>query len=265
LFDILEAVHRLKIPFRLNTNSWWAGRKDLTIAGRTFKDGAELVRYIKSLGCIRIAFSFDKRYHGSIDSAPVLIESIRICENEGMPYEVILTGLESDIALSNYHKLLNMLGQNRLNYNHTFSIAEMVDVGGAADLENEIYLRQDNKAGCKGKGFYRPVYLHIDPYGKVRSCMNGVGMGNLGDLHEKSFPEILNEFTGNPANEMFTDPGIFEANFEQIIGPYLHMYKPLRHQCTRMIVLSRFLEMKGKGDTPENIHRKIASELNLVP
>jgi hypothetical protein len=95
--------------------------------------------------------------------------------------------------------------------------------------------------------------------------MNGVGMGNLGDLHEKSFPEILNEFAGNPANEMFTDPGIFEANFEQIIGPYLHMYKQLRHQCTRMIVLSRFLEMKGNGDTPENIHRKIASELNLVP
>jgi len=89
LFDILEAVHRLKIPFRLNTNSWWAGRKDLTIAGKTFKDGAELIRYIKSLGCVRIAFSFDKRYHGSIDSAPGLVESIRICENEGMPYEVI--------------------------------------------------------------------------------------------------------------------------------------------------------------------------------
>ena len=34
LFDILKAVKRIGVKFRLNTNSWWARKKDFTISGK---------------------------------------------------------------------------------------------------------------------------------------------------------------------------------------------------------------------------------------
>jgi hypothetical protein len=65
---------------------------------------------------------------------------------------------------------------------------------------------------------------------------------------------------------MFTDAELFETRYKKIIGLYQHIYKPIKHQCTKMVVLARYLEMKDANaeHTPEKVHRHIAKELNLL-
>jgi MoaA/NifB/PqqE/SkfB family radical SAM enzyme len=264
LFDILEGIREMGISFRLNTNSWWARKTDMTIAGKFFKNGTDLIRYIKSLGCARIAFSFDGRYKNKLSLAPDFVESVRICEKTGMSFEIIFTGIEESIVMTVYYELLKTLGKRRLNHIGKITVEEMVDVGGAADSTSEMFDKQENIAPCNGRGFYRPVFLHFDPYGRVRTCLYGVGLANVGDLRTDTLPVILNNFVANPDSEFFSSSDVFEENFKNIIGPYLHFYKPVRHQCTRMVIFARYLEMIKAGYKEPDIHRTIAREMNLT-
>ena len=63
IFEILEFTQSLGIRYRLNTNSWWANKKNLSIGKQHFPFARNLVDYIKSLGIEMFAFSCDSRLH----------------------------------------------------------------------------------------------------------------------------------------------------------------------------------------------------------
>jgi MoaA/NifB/PqqE/SkfB family radical SAM enzyme len=77
IFEILEYTHSLGIKFRLNTNSWWANEKNISIGKQTFASARHLVDYIKSLGLYFFAFSCDIRLH-SPKNRENLISSIKL-------------------------------------------------------------------------------------------------------------------------------------------------------------------------------------------
>ena len=79
LFEILEYTNSLKIPFRINSNSWWATKRDLNICKISFSSPYDLVVYLKSIGLKMFAFSFDERYKEDRQDISNLIESIKLC------------------------------------------------------------------------------------------------------------------------------------------------------------------------------------------
>lgn len=262
-FDILEYTHSLGIPFRINSNSWWAGKGDLSICGILFRTADDMLKYLKSLGLKIFAFSFDERYHGDLSLAKNLLESIRLCEANHLDYEIIFTGV--DTATMNYFtdQIKIALGI-KLRY-MTPGQSEMVDIGGAAELDREKFAWQSNRMFCESKGFYRPRFLHVSPSGKIRTCLYAIGLCNFGDVTTESFADLINKFPENPNNLIFSDNEKNKVLLEAFVNPYLGMYQPIYHGCTKSIILAKTLEQFSKQPKPQlqKIHQSISAELNL--
>lgn len=262
-FEIIEYTNSLNIKYRINTNSWWARRKGIKICNIHFHTAKELLIFLKARGLSLFAFSFDKRYNDMIPEAHDLLESIWLCEELQMPYQVIFTGIPQYKIIGHLDEIASHTGRN-LEFIVPVSM-EMVDIGGATELDSEVYRRQSNLSACGCKGFFRPTILHVSPYGDIRSCLYGTGMHNVGELRSKSFAEIINDFPGKYKNTIFADTSGLKKKYDTYVTPYLDMYKPIRHECTRNIILAKTLERleHDKNGNLEEIHREISAEMSL--
>jgi len=264
LFEILSFAQSLDIPFRLNTNSWWSRKKRLKIGSLTFRSALELVEHIKSLGLNQLALSYDVRLEDAHQTSN-LVEAIKVCETARVFYQLIFTGINPAEINGHISKLQKKIGR-KLIYLIPVS-AEMVDIGGASDLNQTACDWQSNRCTCENKGFYHPFVLHVSPEGKVRTCMYALGLSNAGDLTQSSLADIINGFPEVRNNETFACRDEYRDELEKLVAPYFSLYRPLVHGCTRNVILARVLEMAGNNHVPNllAIHRQIASELNLAP
>ncbi len=263
-FDIIEYVHSLKIPYRINTNSWWALKKNFTICHIKFSEPRELVSFLKANGLLLFAFSYDIRYNETNQNSDELIESIRLCEESEILYQIIFTGLESVQISQKLEKIKSKIGK-QLKYCIPVRM-EMVDVGNAADLSEHLFEKQTNRCACKRAGFYRPQILHINPYGDVRSCIYANGLNNVGNINRNSLINLINTFPESDTARIFSvEQNTIEA-MANFVDPYLHLYRPIIHECTKMIVLAKAIDAyyKRPNIEIEKVHRQIAAEMNLL-
>lgn len=262
-FEVIEYAGSLEIPFRINTNCWWARRSDINVCNTRFKDSKELLIFLKSLGLYMLAFSFDLRYKESTTTAADLVESIRLCEELHIYYQVIFTGISYHMIELHIKKLSEQIGKD-LEFIIPVPM-EMVDVGGATELDSEVFLSQSNYSDCENKGYYRPTVLHISPNGDVRTCLYAVGLQNGGNLNSNALVDLINLFHSNNNNIIFESKSIKDEKYKSYVEPYLKMYKPIFHECTKNIILAKTLEKLNvsKNAGLESIHRNIAIELNL--
>ena len=154
---------------------------------------------------------------------------------------------------------------------------QMLDIGGAASAFTQARgARQDLatlalQSDCRGKGFYHPTLLHIDPSGGVRSCLYAPGLRNLGNLNESSLIGIINRFPDNSVSLAFSKHEIRRVS-EEIFLP--EIWKTISHPCTASVVIARLVDaasgVAAAEGHPQNrdrliqINRSIAQELNLA-
>jgi MoaA/NifB/PqqE/SkfB family radical SAM enzyme len=239
IFEILKFTQSLGITYRLNTNSWWANEEDFSIGRQHFPSARDFVDYIKSLGIAIFAFSCDLRLHSSKNQRN-LISSVKLCEETGITYQLIFTGLETE----EIKKIISLLNDacGKLNYMIP-AVMEMIDIGGGAEIDRKTFCQQSNKSSCNKKGFYRPSTLHISPDGKVRTCMYAIGLNNCGSLREMTMFDIVKDFPNRANNSIFSDPIEYEKAERELLLPYLHHYHPIIHECTRLAIIARTVEM----------------------
>jgi MoaA/NifB/PqqE/SkfB family radical SAM enzyme len=263
-FEILDYVKSLNIPYRINTNSWWAKKKDFYICNTYFYDALALVKFLKDKGMKMFAFSFDVRFKNDFELTGDLIEGIKLCEQIGVYYQLVFTGLDHGSINEFIQYLINKTGNN-LRFIIPVQM-QMVDIGGAVNLNSELFRWQSNKSECNGKGFYRPNILHIDPYGNIRTCLYAFGLSNVGNATSNSFADIINGFPQSSTNGLFSNNQLKKENFEKLVKPYLFLYKPIIHECTMNIVLSKTMDKYDKDKTQDllEIHKNIALEMNLL-
>ena len=242
IFEILEFTHSLGINYRLNTNSWWANEKKINIGERNFSSAFHLVDYIKSLGIYMFAFSCDLRLYSS-KNRENLISSVKLCEEAGIRYQLIFTGVETSEIWKMISSLNNACG--KLKYMIPVAM-EMVDIGGGSKIDNQIFCRQSNSSYCHKKGFYCPTTLHVAPDGKVRTCMYAVGLNDCGSLREMTMLDIVNNFQRRANGDLFSDPVKYEKAEKELFLPYQHHYHPIIHECTRFAIIARTAEMTTK-------------------
>jgi MoaA/NifB/PqqE/SkfB family radical SAM enzyme len=239
IFEILEYTHSLGIQYRLNTNSWWANKTNLSIGKQNFPTARHLVEYIKSLGIFLFAFSCDERLRSTTNQNN-LISSIKLCEETGVKYQLIFTGIETKDMWTMIASLNNACG--RLQYLIPVSM-EMVDIGGGAQVENKLFCNQSNIAPCNKKGFYRPTTLHISPDGKVRTCLYAIGLSDCGNLKETTMFNIVKNFPNRVNNDLFSNLVKYEQTKSELLLPYLHYYHHIYHECTLFAIIARVAEM----------------------
>ena len=262
-FEILEYVQLLNIPYRINTNSSWARTKNLNICNTLFSHPTDLVRFLKSKGLYMFAFSFDERYlSGKYDDGD-LIESIRICEQEKVHYQIIFTGIKPEQIKFHVSELAKVCS---INFNYLIPVTmEMVDIGMASDLNKEKYNWQTNKCSCNNKGFFRPTIIHVSPSGKVRTCIYANGLSNFGDIQKSSFVELINNFPFTRNNKVFSDSVEYSEHYKKLLKPYLNIYQPIIHDCTKNIILAKTIERYYRTDNNlVDIHFQIGKEMNKL-
>ena len=264
LFDVLEYTNSLQIPYRINTNSWWATKEKLTICNKSFSSPIDLVAYLKSIGMKMFAFSFDERYKENRQDISNLIESIKLCERAGVNYQVIFTGVQDKnikTLILDLHRICNFPLKRLILVS-----MDLVDVGSASDLEIDVFKRQSNKCSCNKKGFLRPEFLHISPDGNVRTCLYANGLANVGSLKNQSLTELVNSFPYNKQNYSFSSDEVYEEQFNELVRPYLSVYRPIVHECTSHIILAKAIERlsASKESSLLETHKAIAREMNLL-
>ena len=180
-----------------------------------------------------------------------------MCEEAGITYQLIFTGLETNEIREALFSLNDACG--KLKYIIPVAM-EMVDIGGT-EIDNK---RQSNCSYCNKKGFYRPRTLHISPDGKVRTCMYAIGLNDCGSLRQMTMFDIVKNFTQRANNDLFSDPMKYEKAERELFLPYLHHYHPIIHECTRFSIIARAAEMTTKY--PEmglnEIHSIIAQSIS---
>lgn len=242
IFEILEYTRSLGIRYRINTNSWWANKKNFSVGNRQYLSAKQLVEDIKQLGIEMFAFSCDLRIlnRNNLDN---LITSVKLCEESGVKYQVIFTGLEYNMI----NEIIYLLKETCGNLRYIIPVSmEMVDMGGAARINKTTLLHQTNRAYCAKKGFYRPTTLHISPDGNVRTCMYALGLGDCGNLRKMSMTDIVQNFQHRVNSDLFSDPIKYQKAENELFLPYQHYYNSTRHECTRFAIIARAAEMRVK-------------------
>jgi molybdenum cofactor biosynthesis enzyme MoaA len=260
IFEILEYTQSLGIQYRLNTNSWWANKTNLSIGNQNFPTARHLVEYIKSLGILLFAFSCDERLRSTVNQKN-LISSIKLCEEIGIKYQLIFTGIDT----KGIWEIIDSLNKACGRLQHLIPVSmEMVDIGGGAQVENNLFCHQSNISSCKKKGFYRPTTLHISPDGKVRTCLYAIGLSDCGNLMEMTMLDIVKKFPNRVNNDLFSNSVKYEQAERELLLPYLHHYHLIHHECTRFVIIARAAEMTRKY--PEmnlnEIHSIIAQSIS---
>ena len=262
-FEILEYTQSLHIPYRVNTNCWWAKEKNFYICDTFFAEAIDLIKFFQAKKMYMFAFSFDVRYNNNFALAGDLIEAIKLCEKVGVYYQIIFTGMDNK-SIFNFIQYLVSVWGGSLRFIIPVQM-QMVDIGRAVNLKNETFSWQSNRSECKRKGFYRPTILHVDPYGNVRTCLYAIGLCNVGNLALTSFADILNNFPKTFENAIFSTDEKYNEVYNTLLKPYLYLYKPIIHECTKNIILSKTINKIHENLNLDLIemHKSIAKEMNL--
>ena len=242
LFELMSFTNGMGIPFRLNTNSWWAGERNIQAGDRVFSDDEELVRFLKILGLKQFAFSFDDRM---ADKAKTnrLMRCIALCEKIGVDYQMIFTGFEDTHVGRIVAELKKAL---RVNWLARLTVVrnELVDTGGAKLDEAGRQRWQTNLADCGGTGYYHPAYLHISPEGRVRTCMYAVGTANVGDLRLIPLPELVNNYPRNETGQVFASRLRQQQLVQNLSERQAREFRLLKHQCAKNAFMAKILEKR---------------------
>jgi MoaA/NifB/PqqE/SkfB family radical SAM enzyme len=275
ILDILDAVKKINIPVRANTNASWGGQKNITIGNQYFANDEQVVKALKEKNLGILALSLDDRYRQYPDLLDRFVRVIYLCEINHQFYEIVSTSPSKETIAIVLGKLATILRQQTRYMN--LSAMETVDIGAAAlnyapipDQKEWHHLTLTSP--CQGNGFHRPFFLHIAPNGGVRSCMYAPNSGWYGNINQQTLPEILNKASENPVHQLFqsTDFEQFTANY---ITPWLSVYQQINHGCTASALIARVVEEVEKlrnqhGTNPSNdemaqIHHKLAREYRL--
>ena len=76
---------------------------------------------------------------------------------------------------------------------------------------------------------------------------------------------MVNRFPYNKYSEIFANENKRNEAFEKLVLPYLPLYKPVIHECTKNVILAKTIESyyKNQVQNLEAIHKVIMKDLNL--
>jgi sulfatase maturation enzyme AslB (radical SAM superfamily) len=269
IFDLIRYAASYGIPTRLFTNLYWGNKMLFRAGDQRFSSPSTLVKTLKKSGLSQLALSFDSRLDKDKTGEKQLFAIVEACELHALNYELVATEgagqkLENFIAA-----LKNALSISELRYMTPITM-ELVDMGGANNspkLDATDVSLQDliMKSLCRSKGFYQPA-----PDGGVRSCMYGVGLNNLGNIHTLSLFEIINNFN-DEVSQAFASEKLNDY-IDLLYNPYKKYYKSFSHPCTATVLLARLIqEYHNLLKTTEvsakdirNINLKVARDLNIL-
>ncbi|MEI6694959.1 MAG: radical SAM protein [Bacteroidota bacterium] len=244
IFDLIRYASSYGIPTRLFTNTFWGSKMFFKVGNQRFSTSFALIKLLKKSGLNQLAINFDSRLDKDISGIKQLTATIEACETLGLNYELV-SSKEGKVLLDLFiHDLLLTLNVKALKFMTPITI-DLIDMGGAKDapLQNihQLSIKElISNSMCKGKGFYQPTMLTIDPNGGVRSCMYGLGMCNLGNINENSLFEIINDFK-DEVSECFASKKAFELA-DLLYEPHKDIYKAFSHPCSACILLARLIQ-----------------------
>jgi MoaA/NifB/PqqE/SkfB family radical SAM enzyme len=274
IFELIRYASSYGIPTRLFTNSFWGNKLFFKAANRRFTSPLSLIKKFKSSGLNQLSLSFDSRFDKDKVGVKQLSTIIQACETIGLHYEII-SSPEIREHLNKFIEYLKLtLGINHLKYMTPITM-ELVDMGGAISFNHnnlsDLSLKElIDKSLCKSKGYFQPKMLTIAPNGDVRSCMYGLGLNNLGNIHKSNLLDVINDFE-DEVSIAFAEKQAFELA-DIIYEPYKEIYKPFSHPCSACVLLARLLQeyfmLKKKKDFTNKqflqMNYKVANDLNLL-
>ncbi len=274
IFDLISYAASYGIPTRLFTNSFWGSKILFKVGNQRFASPLALIKMLKKSGLNQLALSFDSRIDKDKVGIKQLTSIIQACETIGLNYELISSNEAKTQLVSFIQYLKISMGLNELKFMTPITM-DLVDMGGA----NGISIKLTNNSSlkdlisqslCKSKGFYQPSVLTIAPDGNVRSCMYGLGICNLGNIHVQSLYEIINGFS-DEVTKAFADKKAFELA-DLLYEPHKNIYKPFCHPCSACVLLARLIQeyyqlAKTKSVSKDDILKinlQVAKDLNLL-
>lgn len=274
IFDLIRYASSYGIPTRLFTNSFWGSKVLFKAGNQRFTSALALIKVLKKSGLSHLALSFDSRIDKDKSGIKQLTSVIHACETIGLNYE-LMSSEEVKTQLDSFIKYLKTtLELKELTFMTPITM-DLVDMGGANDNTskplNHLFIKDlISHSLCKSKGFYQPSMLTIAPDGSLRSCMYGLGMCNLGNIHVQSLYKIVNDFS-DEVTQAFADKSAFELA-DLLFEPYKNIYKPFSHPCSACVLLARLMQeyyqlvktqtVSEKDILAINLH--VAKDLNLL-
>jgi MoaA/NifB/PqqE/SkfB family radical SAM enzyme len=211
--ELVETARSLDLEVRINTSGWWGNKNNIQVGRLSFATPGHVIEWLRERNIAFLALSFDERYENNPESWQPVASIIRECERTGQNYQIVCTGLTENQLREGWYRLVKDYG---IVPRHLYPVAmEMIDIGGAAKTAN-LPLKPSHFANllihspCEGKGFTRPIYLHVGPDGGVRTCLYSPGSGYLGNINKESLLHITNSFSTNPVASLFNQ-GDFKA------------------------------------------------------
>ncbi len=266
IFDLIRYAANYGIPTRLFTNTFWGNKILFKVGTQRFSSSLALIKLLKKSGLNQLAINFDSRLDKDIPGIKQLTSTIEACETVGLHYELVSSKegkVLLDLFLLNLKKTLQI---KTLKFMTPITM-DLVDMGGATDasfqnIHHLSFKELINSSLCKGKGFYQPTMLTIDPNGCVRSCMFGLGLHNLGNIYENNLFEIINDFN-DEVSKAFADKKAFELA-DLIYEPHKNIYKPFSHPCSACVLLARLIQEYYRLANIQKVSKKDILNINLV-
>ena len=266
IFDLIRYASSYGIPTRLFTNTFWGSKVLFKVGNQRFASALALVKVMKKSGLSHLSLSFDSRIDKHESGIKQLTSVIHACETIGLNYE-LMSSIDVKPQLDSFIKYLKVTLELKELKFMTPVTMDLVDVGGANDIiakpiDNLPIKDLISQSLCKSKGFYQPSMLTIAPDGSMRSCMYGVGMGNLGNIHTQSLYEIINDFE-DEVTKAFAEKKAFELA-DLLFEPYKDIYKPFSHSCSACVLLSRLMQEYYKLAKTQSVSEKDILAINLA-
>lgn len=241
ILELIQLASDFGINVRSNTNAWWGGRTGFTVGTTRFGTDAELVSRLHTSGLSILAMSLDDRYEQYPELLDRVVSVAASCEEIGQAWEVVATDPSPGLAERALSKVVSRIGGQPKHLSLT--PMDTVDIGAAAEsqdsaLQAERLAELTTMSPCRGKGFHRPEFLHVNPTGGIRSCLYAPGADVLGNLSAERFPEILNRADQNPVVRLFSQ-GTAGEFVRSYISPWKHLYRDLQHPCAASALIAR--------------------------
>ncbi|MFZ4741731.1 MAG: radical SAM protein, partial [Bacteroidales bacterium] len=266
IFDLIRYASSYGIPTRLFTNTFWGSKILFKVGNQRFATALALVKVLKKSGLSHLSLSFDSRIDKNKAGIKQLTSVIQACETIGLSYE-LKSSIEVKLLLDSFIQYLKTtLELKELKFMTPITM-DLVDMGGASDygtkpVENLSIKDLISYSLCKSKGFYQPSMLTIAPDGSMRSCMYGLGMCNLGNIHSQNLYEIINDFEDNVTKAFAEKKAIELADL--LYEPYKKIYKPFSHSCSACVLLARLMQDYYKLLKTQSVSEKDILEINIA-
>jgi len=276
LTELLEFANSFKIDVRINTNGWWGNRSGIQMGKRVFDSVSHVIGWLKEHNIAVLALSYDERYQSNREDRNSVVSIIRECERVGQNYQIVCTGITEERLLDQWNILIKEIG---IVPRHLIPVMmDKIDMGGSSDdtknsLDCLSLAALPGMSPCQGKGFIRPIYLHVSPNGGLRGCMYAPLAGYYGNVNASSLIQIINHPKDCKVSFLFNQVNL-SPFVVKYFEPYAHLYRSIVHPCTASALIARFAEAihgfrgsRRKDPSPieiERIHIGIAKEYNLL-